>query len=100
MPEHYRSMMQLPQYIGIGAGICTSVSLLPQLFKIIQEKKAENISLFMLFILLTGLGLWIWYGLLREDYPLIITNSFSLLVNLLVIFFTMKFKRNKGKTSS
>jgi MtN3 and saliva related transmembrane protein len=85
--------MEITNYIGIIAGICTAVSLLPQLFKIIKEKKAENISYFMLFILLSGLALWVWYGLLKNDYPLIITNSFSFLVNILVILYTIKYKK-------
>jgi MtN3 and saliva related transmembrane protein len=84
--------MQFPGYIGILAGIFTAASLLPQLVKIIKEKKSENISYFMLFILLAGLSMWVWYGILRKDYPIIITNSFSFLVNILVIYFTMKYK--------
>lgn len=82
-------------YIGILAGICTSVSLLPQLVKIIKEKRAEDISYFMLFILLAGLGLWIGYGIGKDDYPIIITNSFSFLVNSLVIIFTVRYKKSK-----
>ena len=83
-------------YIGIGAGVCTALSLLPQLFKIIKDKKANDISYFMLFILLTGIGGWIWYGILKNDYPIIMTNAFSFLVNLLVIGFSIKYK-NKNK---
>jgi MtN3 and saliva related transmembrane protein len=79
-------------YVGIGAGVCTAISLLPQLIKIIKEKKAEAISFFMLFILLAGVGGWIWYGYLRSDYPIIITNSFSFIVNVLVIIFSAKYK--------
>ena len=79
-------------YIGIGAGVCTALSLLPQLFKIIKDKKANDISYFMLFTLLTGIGGWIWYGLLKKDYPIIITNAFSFLVNLLVIGFSIRYK--------
>ena len=79
-------------YIGIGAGVCTALSLLPQLFKIIKDKKANDISYFMLFILITGIGGWIWYGILKNDYPIIITNTFSFLVNLLVIGFSIKYK--------
>lgn len=81
------------QVIGIVAGICTGVSLLPQLFKIIKEKKVDDISYFMLFILLAGLAGWIWYGLLKEDYPIIITNAFSFLVNSCIIFFRIKFQK-------
>jgi MtN3 and saliva related transmembrane protein len=82
-----------PAYVGIAAGVLTSVSLLPQLVKIIREKKAEAISYFMLIILLCGLSCWVWYGVLREDLPIIITNSFSLLINSLVIIFTIKYKK-------
>lgn len=86
-------MKDYAQYIGIGAGICTSFSLVPQLFKIIREKEAENISFFMLAILLTGLAGWIWYGILKNDWPIIITNAFSFLVNITIIIFSAKYKR-------
>lgn len=79
-------------YVGIIAGICTAVSLLPQLFKIIKAKKADDISYLMLFILLVGLGGWIWYGFLKSDYPIIITNGFSFIVNLLIIGVSIKYK--------
>jgi MtN3 and saliva related transmembrane protein len=88
-------MNQFTNYIGVFAGICTALSFLPQLIKIIREKQADDISYRMLFILLTGLAAWIWYGVLKNDYPIIITNSFSLLVNLIVIFFTIKYKKKR-----
>ena len=79
--------------IGIVAGICTAISLLPQLIKIIKDKKAEDISWFMLFILLAGLAGWIWYGIEKNDYPIIITNAFSFIVNVLIIGFTARYKQ-------
>lgn len=82
-----------PIYIGIAAGICTAIAMLPQLIKIIRTKEAEQISLAMILILLTGLGLWIWYGFAQEDYPVIITNAFSALVNMLIIIFSIKYKK-------
>ena len=81
------------EYVGIGAGIFTAISLLPQLIKIIKEKKADDISFVMLFVLLAGLAGWIWYGLLQSDYPIIVTNIFSFTVNLLVIGFSIKYKK-------
>jgi MtN3 and saliva related transmembrane protein len=87
--------MSYASYIGIVAGICSSVSLLPQLIKIIREKQADNISYFMLFILIAGLSLWIWYGILKNDLPIIITNSFAVLVNSLIIYFTSRYKTAK-----
>ncbi|RYY56926.1 MAG: hypothetical protein EOO09_04395 [Chitinophagaceae bacterium] len=88
------------QYIGIFAGICTGVSLLPQLFKIIKNKKAEDISWFYLFILVAGLAGWIVYGVMKDDYPIIITNAFSFLTNVLIIIFSGIYKIKKGSGDS
>lgn len=80
-------------YIGIGSGICTAASLLPQLIKIIKERKADDISYGMLFVLLTGLIGWIIYGCMKKDYPIIATNAFSVIVNVLIVVFTVKYKK-------
>jgi len=80
------------QYVGIAAGILTAVSLLPQLIKIIKEKKANSISFGMLAVLLAGLCVWIVYGVLKKDYPIIVTNSFSLLTNIVMVVLTIKYK--------
>lgn len=86
--------MSTVQIVGIAAGVCTSVSLLPQLVKLIKRKKAEDLSLFYLIILLVGLGLWVWYGVMRDDMPIILTNSFSLALNVAIIILGVRFKRN------
>jgi MtN3 and saliva related transmembrane protein len=82
-----------PFAIGIAAGVLTGVSMLPQLIMIIRKKKAADISLGMLLILLCGLGLWIYYGTLKKDMPIIVTNAFSFAVNLSILFFSLKYKR-------
>lgn len=82
----------MTQWIGIVAGIFTATSMLPQLIKVIKEKKAEEISLLMLFVLLVGISLWIVYGVMKKDWPIIGTNSFSLLINILMIIFRIKYK--------
>lgn len=83
------------EIIGIAAGICTAISLLPQLIKIIREKEARNISLFYLVILLAGLSLWIWYGILREDLPIIATNITSIVLNVAIIILGIRYKRRE-----
>lgn len=85
------------EIIGLAAGICTSISLLPQLIKLVKHKKAEDISLFYLIILFVGLALWIWYGFLRDDIPIIVTNGFSLVLNGIVIILGIRYKRAAGK---
>jgi MtN3 and saliva related transmembrane protein len=77
------------------AGVLTSASLLPQLIKLMRTKKAEDVSLIFPVILFFGVGLWIWYGFLRSDVPIIATNSFSLLVNVWMIILGIKYKNRK-----
>ncbi|MEO5684876.1 MAG: SemiSWEET transporter [Chitinophagaceae bacterium] len=85
-------MADTTTYIGIGAGVLTGISLVPQLVKIIREKKAEAISFPMLFTLMLGLAMWTWYGVRKEDLPIIITNSFSIITNFFIVGFSLKYK--------
>jgi len=82
-------------YVGIGAGICTGVSMLPQLIKIITTKKADDISYGMVVVLIAGIAAWIWYGILKTDYPIIVTNCFSFLVNVFVLVFSVMYREKK-----
>ena len=90
--------MNWTQIVGLFAGICTASSLLPQLIKTIKEKKADAISKGMLFILMTGVSTWVVYGILRNDLPIIITNAFSLLLNIIMIFLRLKYSRKSLST--
>ncbi|MEO7522786.1 MAG: SemiSWEET family transporter [Ferruginibacter sp.] len=70
--------------------------MLPQLVKIIKERKAENVSIGMLLILFLGIGLWIIYGVQKKDIIIVISNSVSFVINLLLGFFAIKYKQNKS----
>ncbi len=80
--------------VGIVAGLFTACSLLPQLIKIIKEKKVEDLSIGMLTTLMLGLALWITYGILKNDLPIIATNVFSLLLNISILILRFKYSRN------
>lgn len=78
--------------IGIGASVFTSTSLIPQLIKILKEKKSKDISIVMLAVLFMGLSLWVWYGFLKDDRIIIISNVFALVVNLIIGILTIYYK--------
>ena len=85
--------MQFETIVGVVASIATASSLLPQLIKILKEKKAEAISLAMLLVLFIGLAAWIYYGILKKDWIIIISNSFSIVINILIAIFSIKYKK-------
>lgn len=83
---------------GIAASVFTGIYMLPQLYKIIKDKKADDLSYGMLAILFIGLCLWISYGILREDAIIIVANSFSLLVNISITIFAIRYK-SRGRSA-
>ena len=87
---------ELAQWIGILAGVCTAVSLVPQIVKITREKKSEDISFVYLSVLLEGLVLWVIYGFVRRDIPLIVTNIVSVMINLVTLFVGLKYKKQSA----
>lgn len=82
------------EILGLVAGSCTALSLLPQLIKLARTRKSEDISLFYLVMLLTGLGLWIWYGVMRNDTPIIATNSLALILNIAIIIMGIRYRKS------
>lgn len=87
--------MNLTTWIGLSASICTGISLLPQLLKIIKEKKASDISYPMLVILFCGLSLWIWYGVEKNDLIIIISNVASLVINISILFLNLHYPKKR-----
>lgn len=85
-------MAEVTNIIGIAAGVCTGISMLPQVIKILREKKADDVSLPMLLLLIAGLACWIWYGIRKQDWPIIATNSFSLLLNVLIVLLKWQYR--------
>jgi MtN3 and saliva related transmembrane protein len=73
--------MNQPTWIGLIASILTTLAAVPQLVKICREKKAENISLMWVGILFLGLCGWIYYGILKKDMIIFISNTIAALIN-------------------
>ena len=80
--------------LGTIAGILTSIAMLPQLIKVLKEKKVEDISWVMSAILITGLSLWVWFGILKEEWSIILSNGFAVLVNVVLLFCLIKYRKD------
>jgi len=73
--------MEIEEIIGILAGIFTTIGVLPQIIKAIKTKKVADVSPYMFIILCAGVGLWTVYGIMKIDWPIIITNGISFILN-------------------
>ena len=64
--------------IGLFAGICTTFAFVPQVVQTLRTRDTNAISLGMYVIFVLGVLLWLCYGLLIGDLPLIIANAITL----------------------
>jgi MtN3 and saliva related transmembrane protein len=66
-------------YLGLLAGALTTSSAFPQLIKSCRTRSTEDLSIWFLIVLLSGVTLWIAYGVAVSDIPLIVANTVSFL---------------------
>jgi MtN3 and saliva related transmembrane protein len=65
--------------IGAVAGISTTGAFLPQVVRAWRTRSTHDISLGMFLLTVFGLVLWFIYGLVLNDWPLIIADAVSLI---------------------
>jgi MtN3 and saliva related transmembrane protein len=78
--------------LGYSAGFITSLTFLPQVIKTWKEKSAKDISLMMFVIAAVNEVMWIVYGVLLNNWVIILTNSIVLTMSLIMIFLKLRYK--------
>ena len=78
--------------LGLTAALFTTTSLLPQAVKAIKTKKTGDLSLLTYFVLTTGVALWLIYGLIIKDIPVIAANGVALIFSLIILTLKIKYK--------
>jgi MtN3 and saliva related transmembrane protein len=60
------------QIVGLVAGACTTIAFLPQVIKTWKTKTAKDLSLGMFSFFCFGVLLWLIYGIMMRDIPVIV----------------------------
>lgn len=68
-------------YLGYFAGVLTVTSFLPQVIRTWRSRKTGDLSLGMFALLTTASTLWIIYGAITSDWPIILTNGGMVAMN-------------------
>jgi MtN3 and saliva related transmembrane protein len=84
-----------PTFIGLVAGLLTSIAALPQVVKTWRSRHARDLSIWQPLLLSFGVALWLIYGMLIGDIPLILANITPLVCNLLLTAMKVKFSDNE-----
>ena len=66
--------------LGLLAALLTTAAFLPQVLHTLATRDTRGISLRMYVIFTAGVVLWLIYGLLTRDLPLIAANAVTLIL--------------------
>jgi MtN3 and saliva related transmembrane protein len=69
------------EYLGYFAGSLTVFSFFPQVYRSWQTRRTGDLSMSMFALLITASSLWMIYGALHRDWPVILTNGGMVALN-------------------
>ena len=82
-----------PTTLGLVAGTLTSIAAIPQVFKTLRTRHAGDISIWQPLLLAFGVALWMVYGMLIRDLPLILSNIIPLICNIILVGLKLYYDR-------
>jgi MtN3 and saliva related transmembrane protein len=87
--------MPLVTIIGSLAAICSTASFVPQAWKIIRTRDTGGLSARMYAVTVTGFSLWLAYGIMLGEWPLIVTNAVCLALSAFILVMRILPQRKK-----
>ena len=77
--------------VSAAAATLTTAAFVPQALHIIRHKETKAISLFMYVAFVAGVALWLLFGCLIGNWPIIISNAITLVLALAIIAMKLKY---------
>jgi MtN3 and saliva related transmembrane protein len=84
--------LERTEIIGLIAGLLTTAAFIPQVIKTWRTKSAKDLSLVMFLLYCLGVLLWSIYGLMIDEFPVILWNIITLALASVILYFKLKFK--------
>jgi MtN3 and saliva related transmembrane protein len=83
--------VEITTILGLMAGSLTTISFVPQVIKTWKFKETKDISLLMYIIFFLGVFLWFSYGIIINNFPIIIANGVSLVLVFIVLMLKIRY---------
>ena len=85
--------MDAGKWIGYAAALLTTCSFVPQVWKTFRTRDVSGISLGMYTVFTLGVALWLLYGALKTDWPIVAANAVTLTLACMVLWMKLRYKR-------
>lgn len=86
--------MQVSDALGYLAATLTTVSFVPQAWRTFRTKDVSGISVKMYTLFTLGVAVWLAYGIVLGEVPMMIANSTTLMLAIPVLVMRIKYGRN------
>lgn len=80
------------QVAGHTGALLSSLTFVPQVYKVWKSRSARDLSLTMMVIVFTSTLIWLIYGFALNLWPVILANSFICVLSIMLIYFKLTFK--------
>ena len=72
-------------WVSAAAAILTTAAFVPQALHIIRHRETKAISLLMYIAFASGVALWLVFGVLIENWAIIVSNAITLVLTLAIV---------------
>jgi len=91
MPDPSTSSALLTDITGYIAASLTTAAFIPQAWLTWKTRSAKGVSLGMYCVFVTGVALWLAYGILLGAWPVTIANAITLLLSGFILVMKLRF---------
>jgi MtN3 and saliva related transmembrane protein len=81
-----------PTWIGMAAALLTTAAFAPQAIQAWRSRSTRDVSLAMFSMMVAGIALWLVYGILIDDLPLILANAVTLVLAAAILIAKIRFR--------
>lgn len=92
--------MDLALVVGYLASICSMTSFVPQAWKIIKTGDTAALSKRMYAVTVTGFALWSVFGVMRMEWPIILTNTVCFCLSAFILFMKVLPRARREKVAA
>lgn len=76
----------------MAAAVLTTAAFVPQAVKAWRSRSTKDVSLAMFTMMVVGIVLWLTYGILIDDVPLILANAVTLILAGAILLAKLRFR--------
>jgi MtN3 and saliva related transmembrane protein len=87
--------MEPETMLGLLAGFLTTIGYVPQIVRALKTHSMDDFSLSMPLLLTVGMGLWLVYGIMLNDLPIILWNIIAMAFNAGLVMLKLSYSKPK-----